>query len=746
MGSGKAQPAYSKVMTEWGYKKIGNLKIGDTVYGENGELHKILGVFPQGKKDIYEITFSDGSKVRSCDEHLWTYQLPQDKSANKFRTNTLNEIMKLNLYKTTNRGDKNWQIFVPLTKPLKMKEIELEIDAYAMGALLGDGGFTGYSITFTNNEYDVVEKLQSALGKQYKLSEKDKNNYIIVNNQLIDDSFKGYNNLLKFQLSQFNLLGVHSNKKFIPKQYLFNSVNNRIKVLQGLIDTDGEVEANNVYFSTTSSQLSRDVQFLVHSLGGTCKITNRQTYYTYKGKKKAGLPSYRLYIKMPSNILIFTSEKHKLKYKKGNTEPCRSMRSIKYIGKEECVCIYIDNPNHLYLTDDMVVTHNTTWAINKIKSEPENKFVYITPYLDEIKRVKDTTYEFNRMYEPMFRNSTKHENLHKLLREGKNVCSTHALFRKSNHITRQALSAHNYILILDEVMNVVEELPDFTSDDLNTLMQEQLAYIEDDFLLWSDDKLDYDGRYNDIKNMAINNNLVVIGNKVLYWNFPVDIFNYFSEVYVLTYMFDAQIQKYYYDFYNINYDMFQVQNGVLVDFKPSRDFQQRLEMAKLINIYKGNLNSIGDEKYSLSVNWYKQDDGTLQGILKNHLYNWFNNINRGVSVKYRLWTTFKNYKSNLKGKGYTNRFVSSNIRATNQYRDTYILAYTCNKFIKPTINIFFKKRNITINQDLYALSEMLQWIWRSRIREGKSINIYIPSKRMRKLLIDYLQPKIENQL
>ena len=746
MGSGKAQPAYSKVMTEWGYKKISNLKIGDTVYGENGKLHKILGVFPQGKKDIYEITFSDGSKVRSCDEHLWTYQLPQDKSANKFRTNTLNEIMKLNLYKTTNRGDKNWQIFVPLTKPLKMKEIELEIDAYAMGALLGDGDFTSYSITFTNNEYDVVEKLQSALGKQYKLSEKDKNNYIIVNNQLIDDSFKGYNNLLKFQLSQFNLLGVHSNKKFIPKQYLFNSVNNRIKVLQGLIDTDGEVEANNVYFSTTSSQLSRDVQFLVHSLGGTCKITNRQTYYTYKGKKKAGLPSYRLYIKMPSNILIFTSEKHKLKYKKGNTEPCRSMRSIKYIGKEECVCIYIDNPNHLYLTDDMVVTHNTTWAIEKIKSEPHNKFIYITPYLDEIKRLKSATNDYNKMYEPFYEKSSKQNSFHRLLQEGKNICSTHALFRKSNDVTRTALQANNYILILDEVMDVVEELDDFTQDDLDTIFNDGLAYVEDDYLLWKEDKLDYDGRYNDIKYMALNKNLICINGKLLYWNFPVDIFKYFKEVWILTYMFDCQIQRYYYDFHNIEYEYYQVDMGKLIEYDINNDYKKRLELAKLINIYEGNLNLIGEDEYSLCVNWFKRDDGTLQGILKKNLYNWFNNINRGIKAKYRLWTTFKAYRNNLKGKGYTNQFISVNIRATNDYKDTYVLAYCCNRYIKPTIDLFFNKRNIHINQDKYALSEMLQWIWRSRIREGKFINIYIPNKRMRELLIDYLQPKTKMRL
>lgn len=747
MGSGKAQPLYSKVFTKNGYKEIGSLKINDETYGEDGSLHKVLGVFPQGTKDIYEVTFSDGSSTRSCDEHLWVYQFPQDKAKNIFRTNTLYEIMKLDLYKMTNRGDKNWQIFIPLTKPIEMKDVQLNIDAYAMGLLLGDGGFTSSSIIFSNSEKDVIEKLELSLGSQYELSKhKDSNDYSIIDKDLKNNGTFGIRNNLKQELSNMKLLGLKSNEKFIPKEYLYNSISNRIKILQGLIDTDGEVIANNIYFSTVAPQLAKDVQYLVQSLGGTCKITNRQTYYNYNGKKKAGLPSFRLYIKMPSGINIFTSKKHNERHNSGNTQPYRTIRDIKYIGKEECVCIYVDNPTHLYLTDNLIVTHNTEFAISKIKSEAQNKFVYITPYLDEIKRVKDATYNFNKMYEPMYKNSTKHENLHKLLMEGKNICSTHALFQRSNNITREALKANNYILILDEVMDVVEELADFTKDDLDTILSKNLAYIEDDYLIWNEDSLDWDGRYSDIKNMALNKNLICINGRLLFWNFPVDIFNYFSEVYILTYMFDCQIQRYYYDFHNIEYEKYQVSQGEMVEYTIGRENDRIEAMAKLIDIYDGKLNTIGDDKYSFSSSWFERDDGTLQGILRNNLYNWFNNLNRKASTKYRLWTTFKDHKGKVAGKGYTNRFIALNIRATNEYRNTYVLAYCANRFIKPTMVHFFSKRNVTLDQEQFALSEMLQWIWRSRIRENKNIFIYIPSKRMRDLLIEFLQPNSEKKL
>ena len=294
-------------------------------------------------------------------------------------------------------------------------------------------------------------------------------------------------------------------------------------------------------------------------------------------------------------------------------------------------------------------------------------------------------------------------------------------------------------------MDVVEELGDFTKDDLITLTEtDNLAYVEDDYLIWNPDKLDYNGRFNDIKNMALNKNLICINSRLLFWNFPVDIFNYFEEVYILTYMFDCQVQRYYYDFHGIEYEKYQIENWKIVKYDKTREHNQIIEIAKLIDVYDGKSNSIGDDKYSLSLSWFENDDDdkTLQGILRTNLSNWFNNTHRKTPAKYRLWTTFKDHKNALKYKGYTNRFISLNIRATNEYRETYILAYCTNRFVKPTLIQFFSKKEIYINQDEYALSVRLQWIWRSRIRDGKPIHIYIPSKRMRDLLTQYLQPKL----
>ena len=161
MGSGKAQPLDSLLLSENGFIKMRNISIGTKLYGEDGELHTVLKVYPQGIKDVYRITFNDNSFTECCKEHLWTYQRPQDKAKSKYRTETLEDILKLPLYKNTNRGDKNWQIFIPLTKPINFKEKPIPLDPYLLGVLLGDGHMgknRQSSIILSCAEKDTLEK------------------------------------------------------------------------------------------------------------------------------------------------------------------------------------------------------------------------------------------------------------------------------------------------------------------------------------------------------------------------------------------------------------------------------------------------------------------------------------------------------------------------------------------------------------------------------------------------------------
>jgi hypothetical protein len=270
-----------------------------------------------------------------------------------------------------------------------------------------------------------------------------------------------------------------------------------------------------------------------------------------------------------------------------------------------------------------------------------------------------------------------------------------------------------------------------------------LIYEKDGYILWNEDKKDWDSRYNDIRDMALNYNLIKYKDNILIWTFPADIFKSFKEVYILTYQFEAQIQKYYYDLHNINYKYYIADNSFnTYQFieKPEgySEKEIKLNIKSKINIIEHEkLNRIGDDQYSLSKNWLKNAEDTVLNQLKRHTENYFRNIVNSKANQ-NLWTTYKDYKGKLQGKRYTKGFIALNIRATNLYKDRTNLAYLLNRFPNTIIDNFLKTKDININKDYYALSECLQWVWRSAIRDDKEINLYIPSKRMRTLLIQWL--------
>ncbi|MCD7762700.1 MAG: hypothetical protein LUI14_05795 [Lachnospiraceae bacterium] len=221
--------------------------------------------------------------------------------------------------------------------------------------------------------------------------------------------------------------------------------------------------------------------------------------------------------------------------------------------------------------------------------------------------------------------------------------------------------------------------------------------------------------------------------------YPPEIFSMFDKVYILTYMFDASILKYYFDLYKIDYDVKSIERTgdryALVDyFVPDTSVYR-----DKVNVYNGNLNdNLNTKVNGLSATWFKSSINKSKiAMLKNNLYNYFQNIMKAKSNTI-MWTSFKESKSKLKGKGYSNCHVACNCRSTNEYADRYNLAYCVNIYLHPAVSQFFIQRGIEVDQDMYALSEMIQWIWRSRIRNGESINIYVPSKRMRGLLLDWL--------
>ena len=356
-GLGKAQPLYSKVLTPNGFITMGEVQVGTDVIGEDGKPHKVLGVFPQGEKDTYELTFSDGSKCRCSDEHLWYV-----KQRKKWKIMSVNDLICSGLYDYVQHKrktpHKNWKYQIPITKEVVFENKDVNIDPWLLGVILGDGGITHKNISIANTEEDIEHIIRRIV----ELDDMGFHKYGYGKFAIVRERGKKYNKYISY-LTDLGLMGHDASTKFIPDVYKYNSAEVRLGVLSGLFSTDGYVGKSAFSYKTISKRLADDIIFLVQSLGGTC--TRKYESYITKATKKERL-THTLFIKLPNDLMMLRTEKQLMQYSNKNkrrTGVYRSLRSIKYIGKEECQCIYIDNPSHLYLTDDFIVTHNTVVSI-----------------------------------------------------------------------------------------------------------------------------------------------------------------------------------------------------------------------------------------------------------------------------------------------------------------------------------------------------------------------------------------------
>lgn len=389
----------------------------------------------------------------------------------------------------------------------------------------------------------------------------------------------------------------------------------------------------------------------------------------------------------------------------------------------------------------------TTAAINMINAAPSNqKFLFITPYLQQVDRIIKECPE-KHFQQPDTKKGTKLRTILSLFNRGANIASTHSLFLQFNEQIMELVRIQKYTLILDEVVEVVKEMDDIKGNDLNYLLKHTI--VEDDGIVRWNHEIEYDGVWLEkYRNYIDLGALYYYKDTALLYLFPVKCFTVFKDVYILTYMFDAQIQRCYYDYNEIKYEYMHVEGESLsdlhfVDGKAATDGREKV-VSRISIVDDKNLNDIGDRETALSVSWYDRNRKTvLMTELKNRLYNFFRNISKTPSEK-NMWTTFNRCKGILKGGGYSKGFVACNARATNEYKDKTVVAYLCNRYYDPILKGFFLSKGIRVEENQWALSELIQYLFRSAIRKGEKeedngIICYIPSRRMRGLLKTWLE-------
>jgi hypothetical protein len=381
-GSGKDQPVSEPVLTPSGWCPIGTLSPGDQVIGSDGAPVTVTGVFPQGMKPVYRLSFSDGAEVRAGLDHLWrvSERVGSDRKEVVISTR---EMLTQSL--VMDNGRRRYR--APLAAPVRLARQALPVDPYLLGLLLGNGSFRNASETgFTSADDQLVQALRTGLPEGTELKNRGtarSNEFRITTAQCGTCGGRWGGNPLLSILEELGLQRKHAVAKFIPDAYLQGDPQDRLALLQGLMDTDGTCDVQGTaMFSTSSSQLASDVADLVRSLGGLSGITVRSApKYSYRGEQRTGQPGYRVRVGLPEGQLPFRLERKAERYAVRKTFPAgRYITSIvREDYDEESVCIKVDAPDELYVTKDYVLTHNTTFLRALFRQwKSQSSIIYIT--------------------------------------------------------------------------------------------------------------------------------------------------------------------------------------------------------------------------------------------------------------------------------------------------------------------------------------------------------------------------------
>lgn len=399
--------------------------------------------------------------------------------------------------------------------------------------------------------------------------------------------------------------------------------------------------------------------------------------------------------------------------------------------------------------DAIMGSGKSSAAIRYMNENSTERFIYITPYLKEADRIRDACPRCNfarpndKIPEYGF-SICGHTAA--LIKEGRSISTTHQAFRFYTREMLRDIKEQGYILMVDENIEMMEEMK-LNPGDLEMCIA--AGYVKRDgneIVLVRDD---YSGRMKEFKQffgLLRSRNLMCLNDAdsgvLYYWVLTPDLFTSFKDVVIMTYLFDGQeihhfleLNKLQYTHIHVDRDEygFYFTNGS--GYVPEYTKSLRKKVHVLDN---EKLNEVGKHTNALSYSWCERAGNSLSiETLKNNIYNFFRHYANGSGAN-RMWGAYAKARGRLRGAGYSKAFVPFNERATNEYSARNTLVYAVNVYMNVPKKLYFQSRGVDVNEDVYALSTMVQWIWRSAIRNGEDINIYIPSKRMRTLLINWM--------
>lgn len=365
----------TKVVTPFGYRRIGDLKQGDIISGTDGGIQRVVYSKDHGKLPAYKLRFVDGSEVIASYDHLWNVRKTCYRSKKRiinglsinddYRVWTTQMIVE-HLTKQKSGEIKNSKLLIPLCEPIKFtrswgnRHYKPSSSPYVIGAILGDGCITD---NIKKGSYDATLcSADEGIVKEFENAGIDMTNYAQKQGSTACD-YRIKDNRLRNDLEGLKLYGCDAFNKAVPDFYKFGSIDTRWAILQGLMDTDGTVDKRgHCSFATVSEQLAKDVKFLVNSLGGLATVNKHENHYVKNGERIEASDYYDVYIRINQSERMFRLSRKKAlctEYNGGVSELGRRIIDFEYVGEQECCCIAVNNTNSLFMVNDFIVTHNS---------------------------------------------------------------------------------------------------------------------------------------------------------------------------------------------------------------------------------------------------------------------------------------------------------------------------------------------------------------------------------------------------
>ena len=406
-GGGKATSVNSLIVTPWGYRRLGDLKVGDIISDPvTGGMQTVIAIYEHPQKDLYEVTFDDGCTCECCEDHLWLVRqtgyihkrrhMYGGDIKDDYRVWTFGMIkewfdkQEKGQFQETKKGSVSKKhLVIPLCEPVRFTKSGTtmkrpNIDPYVIGALIGDGCLREDGVYFESADDFIVEQFTNA---GLDMSHKREKNYSK------SSTYRIPNGQIMPILKDLRILGKKSEHKFIPTVYKWGSIEDRWAVLQGLMDTDGTVSKSSGSFCSVSKTLAEDVQFVARSLGCSATLTTKEPFYKDKdGNRVECKVAYIVRIKAKDPKMLFRLPRKKdicRPFNGGVSEVCRRIVSYRYIGKKDARCITVDSLHSLYMVQDFIVTHNTWLALFEALPymyNPDVNMYGFRKYEDDVKR------------------------------------------------------------------------------------------------------------------------------------------------------------------------------------------------------------------------------------------------------------------------------------------------------------------------------------------------------------------------